>query len=66
MQRRNSLYCFQAVNLNSIKHFRFTNYYGKGNKKCIAQRNIIGHRLFASEPMGNFFYLHAATFEIPK
>ena len=27
---------------------------------------MIGHRLFASEPIGNFFYLHAVIFEIPK
>ena len=25
-----------------------------------------GHRLFASEPIGNVFYLHAVIFEIPK
>ena len=27
---------------------------------------MIGHRLFASEPIGNLFYLHAVIFEIPK
>ena len=26
----------------------------------------IGHQLFGSEPIANFFYLHAAVFEIPK
>ena len=26
---------------------------------------MIGHRLFAREPIGDLFYLHAATFEIP-
>ena len=27
---------------------------------------MIGHRLFASESVGNLFYLHAVIFEIPK
>ena len=27
---------------------------------------MIGHGLFASEPIGNLFYLHAVIFEIPK
>ena len=28
--------------------------------------NMIGHRLFASEPIGNLFSLHAVIFEIPN
>ena len=32
---------------------------------ALAQWNMIGHRLFDSEPIGNIFYLHAAIFEIP-
>ena len=28
--------------------------------------NMIGHGLFASEPLGNLFYLHVVIFEIPK
>ena len=32
----------------------------------MAQWNMIGHRLFASELIGNPFYLHAITFEISK
>ena len=32
---------------------------------ALAQWNMIGHRLFDSEPIGNIFYLHAAVFEIP-
>ena len=27
---------------------------------------MIGHRLFASKPIGSLFYLHAVVFEIPK
>ena len=27
---------------------------------------MIGHRLFASKPIGSLFYLHAVIFEIPK
>ena len=27
---------------------------------------MIGHPLFASEPIGNLSYLHAVIFEIPK
>ena len=32
----------------------------------LAQWNMTGHGLFASEPIGNLFYLHAVIFEIPK
>ena len=32
----------------------------------LAQWNMIGYRLFASDPTGNLFYLHAAIFEISK
>ena len=32
----------------------------------LAQWNMIGHQLFASELIGNLFYLHAVIFEIPK
>ena len=28
--------------------------------------DMIGHRLFAGEPIGNLFYRHAVIFEIPK
>ena len=31
----------------------------------LAQWNVIEHRSFPSEPVGNFFYLHAVIFEIP-
>ena len=27
---------------------------------------MIGHRVFAREPIGNLFYQHAAIFEIPR
>ena len=32
----------------------------------LAQLNMVRHRLFASEPIGNLFYLHAVIFETPK
>ena len=32
----------------------------------LVQLNMIGHQLFASEPIGNLFYLHEVIFEIPK
>ena len=32
----------------------------------LTQWNMIRRRLFASEPIGNFFYLHVVIFEIPK
>ena len=32
----------------------------------LAQWNMIGHRLFDSEPVGNIFDLHATVFEIPN
>ena len=32
----------------------------------LAYRNMTGHRLFAREPIGKPFYLHAAIFEIPS
>ena len=44
----------------SIEYLRFTNCYGKANKEAIihvihvlAERHMIGHRLFGSEPLGN-------------
>ena len=40
---------------------------GKPMRKLIlAYWNMVGHRLFAREPIGKPFYLHAAILEIPK
>ena len=62
------VYCFQVLNLNSIEYLRFTNCYGRANKKkhILAQRNMIGHHLFASEPIEKLFPLHEAIFKVPK
>ena len=35
-------------------------------RHILAQWNMVGHELLASEPIGNLFYLHALIFEIPK
>ena len=47
---------FQALKLNPRECLRFTNCYGKANKEtyALAERHMIGYRLFDSEPIGNF------------
>ena len=59
-------YRFQALKLNPIENLRFINCYEKTNTEthALAQWHMIRHRLFVTEPIGNVFYLHAATFEI--
>ena len=61
------VYCFQALKLNPIEYLRFINCYGKTNREThtLAQRHLIGYQLFASEPIGNVFYLHVVIFYIP-
>ena len=49
-----AVYRFQTLNRNSIEYARYTNCYRKPN------------RLLDSEPIGNIFFLHTATFDIPK
>ena len=54
------VYRFQALNLNSVDISGLLIVMGK------PIRNIIGHRLFTIEPIGNLFYLLAEIFEIQK
>ena len=61
------VYRFHVLKLNPTEYLSFTNCYGKANKEThtLAERHVIRHRLFDSEPKENVFYLYAAIFEIP-
>ena len=61
------VYRLQPLKLNQVEYLRFINCYGKANRErhVLAQRHMVGNRLFVREPIGNIFYLHAEIFEIP-
>ena len=52
--------------LNPIEYLRLINCYKKANREAhaLAQWHMIGHHMFVSESIGNFFYLYAEIFEI--